>query len=94
MIIKVENNEYKLIENYKDCFEEDVFKEKYTDYFEEFDYIVGDYAYGRLRLKGFYDETNSKVKGFNNIKKLKRYLKENCAYGCKYFVLKRENDLK
>ena len=31
---------------------------KATDYFEPFDYIVGDWAYSKLRLKGFYNKTN------------------------------------
>ena len=39
-MIKVDNNEYKLIENYKDGFNLDEFKEKYTDYFENYDYII------------------------------------------------------
>ena len=35
----LENNEYELIEDNGGCFSETEIKEKYTDYFEEFDYI-------------------------------------------------------
>jgi len=42
MKIILENNEYELIENYKDGFDLEVVKNKYTDYFEPYDYIVGD----------------------------------------------------
>lgn len=94
MTIEVEGYKYKLIENHEDGFNEEEFKNKYTDYFYEYDYVVGDIAYGKLRLKGFYKEDNKNVKSYNNIKKLKRYINENCAYGCKYFVLEKENDLK
>ena len=64
MTIKVEENEYKLIENYRDGYDDDMFKEKYTSYFENYDYIVGDIAYSKLRLKGFNKKTN---KNFNKI---------------------------
>ena len=33
IMIKVDNYTYEIIENYKDGFEADAFKEKYTDYF-------------------------------------------------------------
>ena len=34
---------------------------------------------------------NKKAKNFNKIGDLDRYLKENCAYECKYFVAKKNN---
>jgi uncharacterized protein YutD len=88
MEIEVENRKYELITNYKDGFDREEFINKYTDYFYDYDYIVGDIAYGKLRLKGFYDEKNKKVNKINNFKNLKTYLKNNCANDCKYFVLK------
>ena len=89
MRIEVENKEYELIKNYKDGFDREEFENKYTDYFYDYDYIVGDIAYGKLRLKGFYDEKNKKVKGINNYKNVDKYLKTNCAVDCKYFILKK-----
>lgn len=61
-----------------------------TDYFKDFDYIVGDYAYSKLRLKGFNSKTNSNFKEYNDIDKVDDYLKNYCAYGCKYFILAKE----
>ena len=87
--IEVENNKYELIKNYKDGFDLNEFTSHYTDFFSDYDYIVGDIAYGKLRLKGFYDETNKKAKNINNYKYLYKYLTDNCAVDCKYFVLKR-----
>lgn len=83
------NVEYILIKNYRDAFNEEEFISKCTDYFEGYDYIVGDIAYGKLRLKGFYESSNKKVKKVNNYDNLEEYLKFNCAVDCKYFVLKR-----
>ena len=94
MIIEVENKEYELIKNYKDGFDKEEFISKYTDYFYDYDYIVGDIAYGKLRLKGFYDEKNKKVSIINNYKDLDKYLKDYCAPDCKYFILKKITDSK
>ena len=67
-IVEVENNRYELIDNYKDGFDMNEFISHYTDFFSDYDYIVGDIAYGKLRLKGFYDEANKKAKDINNYK--------------------------
>ena len=87
---KLNEKEYELIENYKEGFDLESIQEKMTDYFDGYDYIVGDWAYGKLRLKGFYHEKNKKVKSINNYKFLDKYLKNNCAVDCKYFVLQKE----
>lgn len=87
--IEVNNKKYELIKNYKEAFDKEEFLEKCTDYFYDYDYIVGDIAYGKLRLKGFYDEKSKKVKKINNYKNIDEYLKKYCANDCKHFVLKK-----
>lgn len=87
--INIEDKTYELLTNYKEAFNEEEFKEKYTDYFYDYDYIVGDIAYNKLRLKGFYDAKNKKVNKINNFNNLDTYLKNNCAVECRYFVLKK-----
>lgn len=89
-IIKVEDSSYELINNYRDGFDESEFLNRYTDYFKEFDYIVGDWAYSKLRLKGFYEDNNKKSSKINKISILEKYIEDNCAYGCRYFVLKKQ----
>ena len=81
--------EYELIEEYKEGFDFEEAQNKITDYFIPYDYIVGDWSYGKLRLKGFCDKNNEIYKKINDIENLKKYLEENCSYNCKYFVLKR-----
>ena len=87
--IILDNIEYELIENNGDCFSESELREKYTDYFYEFDYILGDYAYNKLRLKGFCDKNNKRYSKINDYIGKDKYLKDFCAYKCKYFVLKK-----
>lgn len=88
--ITINDKEYEVVENYNDAIDVELLQEKITDYFDGFDYIVGDWAYGKLRLKGFYNKDNKKVNKINNIEDLDKYIKENCAYDCKYFLLEKE----
>ena len=88
-IIEIEGNKYKLIKNYRDGFDEEMFKEKYTSFFEEYDYIVGDIAYSKLRLKGFNNKGNKNFNNINDYKNVDKYIEENCAYGCRYFILEK-----
>jgi uncharacterized protein YutD len=80
---------YKIVKNYREGFNEEEVKNRFTDYFEGYDYVFGDWAYGKLRLKGFYKKDNKKVSKINNIEDLDKYIKENCAYDCKYFLLEK-----
>lgn len=91
MQIKINDIEYEIISNYKDAIDEELLKEKITSYFDNFSYIVGDWAYGKLRLKGFLDDNNPLAKQYNMISNLNDYLKDNCAYGCRWFCIKKKN---
>ena len=81
---------YILLENDKGCFSYKEVSSKVTDYFLPFDYIFGDYAYDKLRLKGFYSKDSKNVKDYNDIENLEVYKKEHCAYGAKTFLLKKK----
>ena len=86
-IIEVNGNKYEVINNYKDALNIEELSSKLTDYFDDFDYIVGDIAYNKLRLKGFNKETNKNFKPINDVSKVDEYIKNNCAYGCKWFMI-------
>lgn len=88
--IVVEDRKYELIKNFNNAFVLDEFKEKFTDYFYDFDYIVGDYSYEKLRLKGFYDSKNKKVRAVNDAKDMEEYIKNYCNYNAKHFILKKQ----
>ena len=80
---------YEVIKDYKEAFNEEVFRESFTEFFEKYDYIVGDIAYGKLRLKGFYDKNNKNIKSYNDYSNIDKYIKEDCAYDCSYYIVKK-----
>ena len=51
--------------------------------------MVGDIAYSKLRLKGFCAKDNKLLNNNNDYNNKDRYIHDTCAYGCKYFVLKK-----
>ena len=89
--IKIQDHTYELIKDYRDAYNLEDFENRFSDYFFPFDYIVGDYAYNKLRLKGFYDESNKEAKNLNNYKFVDAYLENNCAVECCHFILKKIN---
>lgn len=87
--IKINGIEYELVDDYRDAFNLEELNEALTDYYIDFDYIVGDWAYNKLRLKGFFDKKNTSCRKYNDIENLNKYLECNCAYGCKWFRIKK-----
>lgn len=86
--IKVFEKEYELTCDYKNSFNKEEFLNLVTDYFEDYDYIVGDYSYSKLRLKGFCDKDNKLFNKINDFNNLNDYIKNKCSYECGYFVLR------
>lgn len=91
IMIILNDIKYNLVENYKDSFDLEQTQNLATDYFNDFDYIVGDWSYGKLRLKGFCKKDNPNFKAINDIANKEEYIKKQCAYNCGYFVLEKSN---
>ncbi len=89
MKVIIDNKEYEVIKDYKNGFVLEDIIEKYTDYFEGYDYILGDWAYGKLRLKGFCDKDNKLFKKINDYSNIDDYIKNNCSYDCRYFIIRK-----
>ena len=89
MRFKLENFEYEVIKNEKEGFDLEELKNKYSDFFEVYDYIVGDWAYGKLRLKGFNKKNNKHFNKINDYNKVDEYIKNSCAYECRYFIIEK-----
>ena len=87
--IEVNGFQYEVLKNVGECFQLEEFTYLYTEYFQEYDYILGDYSYDKLRLKGCCDKDNKIFNDINNIDVLDSYINEYCSYKANYFLLKK-----
>lgn len=87
--IMLNNVEFELIEDNKNTYSKEIIEKLYTPYFDSYDYILGDRAYGKIRLKGFCNKNNKNFNEINDINTMKNYLKTYCARDCGYFILKK-----
>lgn len=81
--------QYKLVVDYREGFDPQKLGERYSEVLARYDYIVGDWGYEQLRLKGFFDKDNRKALPVQRIDMLEDYLYEYCNFGCAYFVIQR-----
>lgn len=91
--IQIKEQVYRVVTNYREGFDFFAFEQRYQEYFEKFEFIVGDWGFEQLRLRGFYQLNKRKVPREQIIDQLDDYLKEYCNFGCKYFVLAKEEAL-
>ncbi|MBO0413628.1 YutD family protein [Enterococcus hulanensis] len=81
--------QYRLVRNYREGFDAERLGERFSEVLTRYDYIVGDWGYDQLRLKGFFREDDRKSLPEQRIDALEDYLYEYCNFGCAYFVLER-----
>ncbi len=86
-MIRMQAGAYEIVDEYRNGWNHEAFKERYSDILDKYDFIVGDWGYGQLRLRGFYDNSNRRVPFEQRIDFLDEYLHEFCNFGCPYFVL-------
>ena len=86
MVIKTSKGFYEVLKNVREALNIEKFEEAYLEeYFDSYEYIVGDIASEILRLKGF-----NKADGSFN--KIPEYLAESCVFKCGFFILRRINE--
>lgn len=88
-MVIAERMAYDVLTDYREGFQEEAFLGRFSDILTKYDYIVGDWGYGQLRLKGFFDDKNQKASFDTKFSTLQDYLYEYCNFGCSYFVLKK-----
>lgn len=89
--IKINKIMYTLIADYNGGFNSQRLAIRYNDVLSKYDYIVGDWGYGQLRLRGFYEDDRTESKLDQKIDTLQDYILEYCNFGCAYFVLEKDN---
>lgn len=84
--LAINGHPYELVANVRDGFDFTEFSQRFSTILSKFDYIVGDWGFEQLRLKGFYAEDRAGAKQ-NQIDAVQDYLYESCNFGCAYFIL-------
>ena len=85
---------YKLVKNYRDGFDYEATIKRYNDVLDKYDFIVGDWGYDQLRLKGFFLDDFKSAPIDAKISSLEDYLYEYCNFGCAYFVIQQTGEFK
>jgi uncharacterized protein YutD len=92
--VTIGDRKYRLIFNYREGFDAEKLEQRFSNVLAKYDYIVGDWGYEQLRLKGFYQDFKKKVVYDKKIETLIDYLYEYCNFGCSFFVLEKLEDPK
>jgi uncharacterized protein YutD len=90
-LIHIGGRTYEIVIDHRNAYNFEAFRDRYSEVLERYDYIVGDWGYNQLRLKGFFKESNQKSTRDTSVASLSDYLNEYCNFGCAYFVLERNN---
>lgn len=89
MMITIDRWEYEVLYDYREALKEEALQDRYSEILGKYDYILGDWGYGQLRLKGFFDDKNQKATYDTKFSTVQDYLYEYCNFGCAYFILKK-----
>lgn len=84
--LQINGHGYELVTDVRQGFDLTAFSQRYSTILSKYDYIVGDWGFEQLRLKGFYAEDRAGAKQ-NQIEAVQDYLYESCNFGCAYFIL-------
>ncbi|PSL44445.1 uncharacterized protein YutD [Salsuginibacillus halophilus] len=84
----VQNQQFELIEDYREGWDETAFQERYSEVLNKYDYVVGDWGHEQLRLRGFFRDDHKKATFDTKASAIYDYIIEYCNFGCAYFVVK------
>jgi uncharacterized protein YutD len=88
-LIHIGSKSYELVTEHKTAWNFEVFRDRFSEVLERYDYIVGDWGYNQLRLRGFFKENNPKATKESSIAYFQDYLNEYCNFGCAYFIIEK-----
>lgn len=91
-LINIAGKSYELVLENKSGWNAEAFRNRYSEVLERYDYIVGDWGYEQLRLKGFFKDGSSKATKESVFSFVVDYINEYCNFGCAYFVLEKKSD--
>jgi uncharacterized protein YutD len=83
----INGHKYVLLTEYRDAFQTEKLEERFSSILSKYDYIVGDWGFDQLRLKGFFGPDNPLVQKTTSVDTIQDYLYEYCNFGCAYFII-------
>lgn len=83
----INRHHYQLLYDYRNAFDAEKLADRFSSILGKFDYIVGDWGYDQLRLRGFYDDSNPLFTPDRGVDTIQEYIDEECNFGCAYFVI-------
>lgn len=81
-------HQYQLLIDYRNGFDGEELAKRFSNILSKYDYIVGDWGYQQLRLRGFFDSNSPIFDASRSYDRIQDYLYEDCNFGCAYFVVK------
>lgn len=91
-MILVQGRIFELVYEVRKGWQPEAMKERYSEVLDRYDYVVGDWGFHQLRLKGFYAPKHRMAIGMNRFETIEDYLYEFCTIGCSFFVLRRMDE--
>lgn len=88
-MIHITGKTYEVVTDHKNGWNAEAFKDRYSDVLDRYDYIIGDWGYNQLRLKGFFRDNNPKSNKDTSFSSMVDYINEYCNFGCAYFVVEK-----
>jgi uncharacterized protein YutD len=85
---------YELLHENRSGWNAEAFRDRYSEVLERYDFIVGDWGYNQLRLKGFFRDNHQKANKDSSYSTMSDYINEYCNFGCAYFVLEKMHGVK
>lgn len=93
-MIVIGNKSYEVLEDHRNGWNAEAFRSRYSEVLDRYDYIVGDWGYNQLRLKGFYRDNHPKAPKELTYSAMSDYINEYCNFGCAYFVIHKSKEIK
>ena len=88
--LRINGQTFVVIDNYREALDIEAIADRYMDILDVYDFVVGDWSYEQLRLKGFF-ANDAKIGSLEQkIKHLPDYLLEYASFGAAYFVIAHE----
>ncbi|WP_226001710.1 YutD family protein [Paenibacillus sp. BJ-4] len=92
-MFQIGGKSYEVLQDHKNGWNPEAFRDRYSEVLDRYDYIIGDWGYNQLRLKGFYRDGHPKANKDTSIVVLDDYINEYCNFGCAYFVLQKSREV-